>query len=392
MLSSRSSSSVVVLRSRSASRASSPSWRLPSGSPCAPPTCVLTPPPVRCPIPPPSVCQIPMYGVFPVVIDILISFKTGSNDYQSVRVFTGSSVQCAHQISVDKPSPSRSSISIRSRSASRSPRSFYVSTPSGRFVIPSVILIFLHDRSLHFGPVLEAGAIPHRDTLCLSPRPFLATTSLRPSYLSWGILYTAGRLSPLFITLDSTSKMEMSLSRLIERIQYKIHRHFLVMSSSVFADELPPSVTSKYLPSDVDKQAFELVLSLFYPKDCFSGHDIQSESDWHKVLIFACRYKMTIIRDMAVTKLPSLDPIIKAELAAKYGLKDWLVPAYTDLCIKNITARKGWSADEGKKIGLEGILALVELKQDIMDRLGEHLDREKVVKTVEEKLKGLNLI
>ncbi|KAK0241124.1 hypothetical protein EDD85DRAFT_817696 [Armillaria nabsnona] len=164
------------------------------------------------------------------------------------------------------------------------------------------------------------------------------------------------------------------------------------MSSSVFADELPPTVTSKYLPSDVDRQAFELVLSLFYPKDCFSGHDIQSESDWHKVLAFACRYKMTLIRDMAVTKVPSLDPIVKAELAAKYGLKDWLVPAYTDLCIKDMTTRKGWSADEGKKIGLEGILALVEIKQDIMDRLGEHLDREKVVKTVEEKLKGLNLI
>lgn len=178
----------------------------------------------------------------------------------------------------------------------------------------------------------------------------------------------------------------------IKPIQYKIHRHFLVMSSSVFADELPPSVTFKDLPSDVDKQAFELILSLFYPKDCFSGHDIQSESDWHKVLIFACRYKMTLIRDMALSKVPSLDPIVKAELAAKYGLKDWLVPAYTDLCMKDLTTRNGWSADEGRKIGLEGILALVELKQDIMDRLGEHLDREKVVKTVEEKLKGLNLI
>ncbi|KAK0486386.1 hypothetical protein IW261DRAFT_1455237 [Armillaria novae-zelandiae] len=176
-------------------------------------------------------------------------------------------------------------------------------------------------------------------------------------------------------------------------IQYKIHRHFLVMSSSVFAEELPPSVIFKYLPSDVDQQAFELVLSLFYPRDCFSGHDIQSESDWHKVLIFACRYKMTVIRDMALTKVPSLDPIVlKAELAAKYGLKDWLVPAYTDLCIKDLTTRKGWSADEGRKIGLDGLLALVDLKQDIMVRLGEYLDREKVAKTVEEKLKGLNMI
>ncbi|KAK0212318.1 hypothetical protein DFS33DRAFT_17294 [Desarmillaria ectypa] len=178
----------------------------------------------------------------------------------------------------------------------------------------------------------------------------------------------------------------------INWVQYKIHRHFLVMNSSVFAHELPPNIITKSLPFDVDRQAFELVLSLFYPRDCFSGHDIQSESDWHKVLIFACRYKMTLIRDMAITKVPSLDPIVKAELAAKYGLKDWLVPVYTDLCIKDLTTRKGWSAEEGKKIGLEGILALLEVKRDITDHLGEYLDREKVVKTVEEKLEDLNLI
>ncbi|PBK73908.1 hypothetical protein ARMSODRAFT_951426 [Armillaria solidipes] len=331
--SSRSSSSVVVLRSRSASRASSPSWRLPSGSPCAPPTCVLTPPPVRGPIPP-SVCQIPIPG--PMIIN----------------------------------PPSRSSISIRSRSASRSPRSFYVSTPSGR------------SRSRSHSPPRYPMPIPPPIPCYHQPPPIIPFLG-HPIY-SWAPISVVHH--PRFYFQDGNVTLE------IERIQYKIHRHFLVMSSSVFADELPPSVTSKYLPSDVNKQAFELVLSLFYPKDCFSGHDIQSESDWLKVLIFACRYKMTLIRDMAVTKLPSLDAIVKAELAAKYGLKDWLVPAYTDLCIKNITARKGWSADEGKKIGLGGILALVELKQDIMDHLGEHLDREKVVKTVEEKLKGLNLI
>ncbi|KAK0241123.1 hypothetical protein EDD85DRAFT_390213 [Armillaria nabsnona] len=90
------SESVVVLRSRSARRSSSPSWRLPSGSPRAPPTCVLTPPPVRCPSPPPSVCPTPMPR--PIIIN----------------------------------PPSRSSISTRSRSVSRSPRSFYVNNSSSR--------------------------------------------------------------------------------------------------------------------------------------------------------------------------------------------------------------------------------------------------------------------
>ncbi|KAK0195979.1 hypothetical protein F5146DRAFT_1027963 [Armillaria mellea] len=260
----------------------------------------------------------------------------------------------------------RSSISTRSRSVSRSPRSFYIGTPSDRLQCRS--------RSLVGYPIPMPMPIP-----CYpQPPPII------PPMPGWAPIPAVRH--PRFYFQDGNVTLK------IERIQYKIHRHFLMINSSVFADELSPSVTSKYLPPDVDKQAFELVLSLFYPKDCFSGHDIQSESDWHRVLIFACRYKMTLIRDMALTKVPSLDPIVKAELAAKYGMKDWLVPAYTDLCITALTTRKGWSTDEGKKIGLEGILALVELKQDITDRLGEHLDKEKVAKTVEEKLKGLKLI
>ncbi|PBK73909.1 hypothetical protein ARMSODRAFT_1014240 [Armillaria solidipes] len=178
----------------------------------------------------------------------------------------------------------------------------------------------------------------------------------------------------------------------IDRTQYKIHRHFLVTNSSVFANELSPHITYKILTGDIDKSAFELILSLFYPKDCFSGHDIQSESDWHKVLVFACRYKMTVIRDMALTKIPTLDPIEKAELATKYELKDWLVPAYVDLCVKDLTSHNRWSAEEGKKIGLEGILALADVKRDILDHLEDHLDKAKVLKTVEKKLEALKLI
>ncbi|KAK0495022.1 hypothetical protein EDD18DRAFT_291125 [Armillaria luteobubalina] len=175
-------------------------------------------------------------------------------------------------------------------------------------------------------------------------------------------------------------------------LEYKIHRHFLVTNSSVFANELSPHVTYKKLTGDIDKSAFELILSLFYPKDCFSGHDIQSESDWHEVLVFACQYKMTHIRDIAVTKVPALDPIEKAELATKYGLKDWLVPAYIDLCMRDLTSHHRWSVEEGKKLGLEGVLALADVKQDIRDRLEDHLDRAKVFNTVEKKLEALRLI
>ncbi|KAK0459263.1 uncharacterized protein EV420DRAFT_1539194 [Desarmillaria tabescens] len=177
----------------------------------------------------------------------------------------------------------------------------------------------------------------------------------------------------------------------IDRTQYKIHRHFLVTNSPVFAKELPPHITYKLLTS-VDKEAFELVLSLFYPKDCFSGHDIQSESDWRKVLVFACRYNMKVIRNMALTKVPTLDPIEKAHLATKYGLKDWLVPAYVDLCMKDLTSRSGWSVEEGMKIGLEGLLALADVKRDILKNLEEYLDRDKVLKTVEMKLETSKLI
>ncbi|KAG7449886.1 uncharacterized protein BT62DRAFT_917462 [Guyanagaster necrorhizus] len=178
----------------------------------------------------------------------------------------------------------------------------------------------------------------------------------------------------------------------IDRTRYKIHRHFLVTNSPVFAKELPPYIIYTTLTGNVDKQAFELVLSLFYPKDCFSGHDIKSEPDWRKVLVFACQYKMTVIRDMALTKVPTLDPVEKVELATKYGLKDWLVSAYVDLCMKDLGDRNGWSAEEGKKIGLEGVLALADVRRDILEHLEEHLDRDKVLKTVEKKVEALKQI
>ncbi|KAK0195978.1 hypothetical protein F5146DRAFT_1133417 [Armillaria mellea] len=220
------------------------------------------------------------------------------------------------------------------------------------------------------------GVVPRADILKLSiPNPFILIGLPR---------YTVPH--PRYHFQDGNVTLE------IDQTRYKIHRHFLVTNSSVFANELPPYITYKILTGNIDKSAFELILSLFYPKDCFSGHDIQSESDWHKVLVLACQYKMTDIRDRAVTKVPALDPIEKVELAMKYGLKDWLVPAYVDLCMKDLTTHNRLTAEEGKKIGLEGVLALADVKQDILDHLEDHLDKAKVLKTVEKKLEALKLI
>ncbi|KAK0212317.1 hypothetical protein DFS33DRAFT_1269129 [Desarmillaria ectypa] len=101
---------------------------------------------------------------------------------------------------------------------------------------------------------------------------------------------------------------------------------------------------------------------------------------------------MTVVRDMALTKLPTLDLIEKAELATKYGLKDWLAPVYVGLCMKDLTSRNGWSAEEEKKIGLGGLLVLADVKRDILEYLEECLDRDKVLKTVEKKPEVLKLI
>ncbi len=139
---------------------------------------------------------------------------------------------------------------------------------------------------------------------------------------------------------------------------------------------------------DIDTAAFDLVLSIFYPKDPFSGHDIQTPAQWGQVLRFACEYDMQSIREMALTKVAALTPLERVDLAKQYKLKEIMVPSFVDLYLEDVELSK----EDGKKIGWEGLLVLAEVKREVESNVKAFLDHEKVTEVVDKKLGEMGLL
>ncbi len=89
---------------------------------------------------------------------------------------------------------------------------------------------------------------------------------------------------------------------------------------------------------------------------------------------------MKKIRDLAINRLGSIaSPVDKIALANEHNIKEWLVPAFTDLC----TRFQPLTLDEGKKLGVDAVIKLATLKHEIKENLVNFLDAEKVSKAVE---------
>ncbi|KAF8910869.1 hypothetical protein CPB85DRAFT_1435132 [Mucidula mucida] len=187
----------------------------------------------------------------------------------------------------------------------------------------------------------------------------------------------------------------------VKNIDYKVHRHFLTQHSSFFRTQYSGvglySNHSNHTNSnplnplslpDIDTAAFDLVLSIFYPKDPFSGHDIQTPAQWGQVLRFACEYDMQSIREMALTKVAALTPLERVDLAKQYKLKEIMVPSFVDLYLEDVELSK----EDGKKIGWEGLLVLAEVKREVESNVKAFLDHEKVTEVVDKKLGEMGLL
>ena len=147
-----------------------------------------------------------------------------------------------------------------------------------------------------------------------------------------------------------------------------------------------------HLNDDTDREGFDLVLSIFYPKDCFGGHDIRTPADWGKVLRVACQYEMNRIREMALEKATEMSAIDKIELAVRFKLKHLLVPAFTELSMTSFYPQHALATDDAKKIGLEAVLVLQEVKREVMNELPKYLNDEKVGELVVRRLAKMELL
>ncbi|KAF9070142.1 hypothetical protein BDP27DRAFT_1221238, partial [Rhodocollybia butyracea] len=122
----------------------------------------------------------------------------------------------------------------------------------------------------------------------------------------------------------------------------------------------------------IEPHQFELVLSLFYPKNILE-HEPQSLADWSSVLHVAHSYSMGQIRTLAISKLESLTSAAeKIELANKYDVKDWLVSAYLELSLR----LEGLSVDEGSKVGHRGATMIANMKQQVVEGIKRFVEFE----------------
>jgi len=160
---------------------------------------------------------------------------------------------------------------------------------------------------------------------------------------------------------------------------YKIHDHFIQQHAPLLwaHSSLRPPVTRLF---GIEPQQFELVLSLFYPKDILE-HEPQTTADWCSVLLVACNYSMPQIRTLAISKLEGLSTAAeKIELANKYGIRDWLVPAYLELSLR----LEGLSVEEGTKVGVRGATMIANMKQQVAEGVARFVETDSHPETMYE--------
>jgi len=167
---------------------------------------------------------------------------------------------------------------------------------------------------------------------------------------------------------------------------YKVHRYFFSQNSESIASLMPTynTPTPEWVPihlPDVDPKGFELILSIFYPQD-YLRCEAETVDDWSAVLAAATKYQMKKIRALAIEKLGSIASAVdKVALGKEYGVKEWLVPAYTELCMRF----EPLTLDESKKLGLDTVVKIAEMKHEIMENLRKFVDDGKVGKMFEDK-------
>jgi len=170
---------------------------------------------------------------------------------------------------------------------------------------------------------------------------------------------------------------------------YKVHSHFFqqspVLAARIPSYPVPYPESSPIYIEDVTSHGFELLLSIFYPKE-YTRYELETVYDWTTLLSVARKFSMQKIRDLAIDRLALIaTPAEKVELANDYSIEDWLVPAFTDLCLK----LEPLSIDDGYRLGIDGVIKLQEMQTEIKSNCVKYLDMKKVREMVETSIQDL---
>ncbi|KDQ55734.1 hypothetical protein JAAARDRAFT_59712 [Jaapia argillacea MUCL 33604] len=161
-----------------------------------------------------------------------------------------------------------------------------------------------------------------------------------------------------------------NLILVVENTLYNIYRYILQRESEYFAAtlSLPQDPLccegvsdEKALPLPaVRRKDFDAFLTVLFPPD-FRRIGELTVNEWASVLqLSSGLWECAAIRDLAVEKLSKLaSSVDRIVLARKYGIHQWLFPAYKDLC----TRRRCLTKEEGSQLGMDDVITISQIRQ-----------------------------
>ncbi|KAJ7133745.1 hypothetical protein C8R43DRAFT_895062 [Mycena crocata] len=160
--------------------------------------------------------------------------------------------------------------------------------------------------------------------------------------------------------------------------EYRIHQ-YLFSKAKNFPNPWPGMDLHLRETKSVDLDHF---LSILYPSD-YSEHECKTAEAWSSVLLLADAWKMEDIRRLAIKQLAECaGPVDKIALGHKHNIPEWLGPAYLTLAMR----KEPINAMEGAKMGVEALVRIAALKDEVFANLTQYVDQDKFAELFASKL------
>jgi hypothetical protein len=115
----------------------------------------------------------------------------------------------------------------------------------------------------------------------------------------------------------------------------------------------------------------------------YSKHECETAEEWASVLTVADHVGMQDIRRLAISRLAECaGPVDKIVLGHRYNVTEWLAPAYLALA----TRTESISAAEGARLGVDALVRLAALQDEIYGNLRSYVNPEKFAEMFASKL------
>jgi len=168
----------------------------------------------------------------------------------------------------------------------------------------------------------------------------------------------------------------------VENTDYNLHRYLFNRAGCFFPGQFGSYPAHQPYELKESKTDFDRFLSVLYPAD-YSAHQCQTTEEWSSVLLLADKWHMYDIRRLAINQLAvCAGPVDKIALGHRYNVTEWLGPAYMELTMRG----EAITAAEGAKMGVDALVRLSALKDEVFSNLPAFVDEDKFSDLFEQKL------